>query len=87
MDKNVFSPTGCRATLNPTEQKKRGSLSRVKSTPKEEGGGDKSELENLSLLSHRSSYASHSARTAPSKQEVFVHRTTNKQISTSAMLI
>jgi hypothetical protein len=26
-------------------QKKRGSLSRVKSTPKEEGGGDKSEPE------------------------------------------
>jgi hypothetical protein len=28
------------------KQKKRGSWSRAKSTPKEEGGGDKSELEN-----------------------------------------
>jgi len=32
-------------------QKKRGSLSRVKSTPKEEGGGDKSELPKMLLLS------------------------------------
>jgi hypothetical protein len=30
-------------------QKKRGSLSRVKSTPKEEGGGDKSEPKNSRL--------------------------------------
>jgi len=41
--------------LNPNAdinyQKKRGSLSRVKSTPKEEGGGDKSELPKMLLLS------------------------------------
>jgi len=38
-------------TPDKKSQKKRGSLSRVKSTPKEEGGGDKSELPKMTFLS------------------------------------
>ena len=65
-------------------EKKRGLLSRVKSTPKEEGGGDKSELEECFACS---SYASHSAGRGPRAQQHFVHRTIIYYIRTYALFI
>ncbi len=57
-----------------SRQKKRGSLSRVKSTPKEEGGGDNPEPEDP-LTNHFGSHALHCARTKARQQELFVRRT------------
>jgi hypothetical protein len=62
-------------------KKKRGSLSRVKSTPKEEGGGDKSELKTTTRSS--------AVRTVPIVPKAIVRRkiflcsaqTTNKSIN------
>lgn len=53
------------------KQKKRGSLSRVKSTPKEEGGGDKPELLKTPQTINISSYGFYFARTGDRQQAKF----------------
>jgi hypothetical protein len=55
-----------------TDEKKRGSLSRVKSTPKEEGGGDILNL-GASNRQHLGSFRSNCALTAATWQALFSH--------------